>query len=327
MKFTEMKKHIAVIDGGYSNEAEISFKSADTVMNNLNTDQYVPHRIRITKESWTYDPLGLNLEVNKSDFSVQLKDSIQKFDCAMIVIHGTPGEDGKLQAYFDMIGMPYNTCDQMSSTLTFNKYYCNRALETYGFNCAKAILLRKSTSWSAPAIVTELGLPCFVKPNDGGSSFGATRVTEEGQLEAAINSAFQHGKEVIIEEFISGTEVTNGVFFNGTEVKALPVTEIVSENDFFDFNAKYLGQSSEITPARISDQLTKKIQSISTEIYTVLGLAGICRIDYMIKGETPYIIEINTVPGQSSESIVPKMAAIEGISLSELFSRTIEQAF
>jgi len=321
-----MKKQIAVIDGGFSEEAKISFKSTDAVMKHLDTDRFVAHRIRIVDEKWMYDPLGLQLEVNKNDFSVELNGETLRFDCAMILIHGTPGEDGKLQAYFDLISLPYTTCDHSSSTLTFNKYLCNRVLESYDFKCAKGILLRKSTDWTASEIVNKLGLPCFVKPNDGGSSFGATRVTEGSQLEKAITNAFDHGREVIVEEFMEGTEVTNGVYFNGTEVRPLPITEIITENDFFDFNAKYKGESSEITPARISQELTNEIKDISERIYKSLGLAGVCRIDYIIKGGAPHVIEINTVPGQSSESIVPKMAAIEGVSLKDLFSCLIDQA-
>ena len=321
-----MKKQIAVIDGGFSEEAQISFKSADAVLTNLDTDRFIAHRIRIVDERWIYDPLGLKLEVNKNDFSVELNGEKLRFDCAMILIHGTPGEDGKLQAYFDLLGLPYTTCDHSSSTLTFNKYLCNRVLESYGFKCAKGVLLRKTTDWTASGIVDDLGLPCFVKPNDGGSSFGATRVTEESQLEKAIRDAFDHGKDVIIEEFMEGPEVTNGVYFNGSEVKSLPITEIITENDFFDFNAKYKGESSEITPARISQDLTDEIKDISERIYKSLGLAGVCRIDYIIKEGVPHVIEINTVPGQSTESIVPKMAAIEGVSLTDLFSCLIDQA-
>ena len=326
MYHKRLKMNIAVIDGGFSEEAQISFKSADTIMKNLNNTDYRAHRIRIIDKNWVYDPNGKQLPVDKNDFSVLLEDKIIRFDCALIVIHGTPGEDGKLQAYFDLIDIPYTTCNHLTSTLTFNKYYCNRVLDSLGFSCAKALLLKTQDDYSDKEIIDYLKLPCFVKPNDGGSSFGASKVTTENTLSEAIKNAFAHGEEVIVEEFLAGTEVTNGVYFNGKQVCPLPITEIVTSNAFFDYNAKYNGESTEITPARISDQLTEKIKSITKEIYEKLGLAGVCRVDYIIRENVPCVIEINTVPGQSAESITPKMAAIEGIRLEALYSTLIEQA-
>ncbi|MBL4706253.1 MAG: D-alanine--D-alanine ligase [Flavobacteriales bacterium] len=321
-----MNKRIAVIDGGFSDEAQISFKSADTVMYNLDPDQYEAHRIRITDNNWIYDPEGRRLSVDKNDFSVDLDGVKLLFDCAMIIIHGTPGEDGKLQGYFDLIGLPYTTCDQLTSTLTFNKYFCNRVLETYGIKCAKALLFRHSNEFTDQQVIDQLGLPCFVKPNDGGSSFGAAKVNTAAELRDCILNAFEHGKQVIVEEFMAGTEVTNGIYHNGQDIQPLPVTEIVTTNDFFDYKAKYNGESEEITPARISDELTKSIKSTSKDIYQKLGLDGVCRVDYIIREGVPHVIEINTIPGQSAESITPKMAAIEGISMAQLFSTLIENA-
>ncbi len=321
-----MKLRIAVVDGGFSSEDQISYLSADTVMAKLDSSLYEPHRIRINKDGWTYDPTHLKLAVDKNDFSVILDGERLHFDCAMIVIHGTPGEDGKLQAYFDLLNIPYTTCNQLTSTLTFNKFYCNRVLESYGFKCARAMLLRTPDDYNDEQIIASLSLPCFVKPNDGGSSFGASRVNEEKQLRPAIKQAFEHGKEVIVEEFMPGQEVTNGVYFNGQEVHPLPITEIVSKNEFFDFEAKYKGESEEITPARISNELTAEIKATSKAIYEKMGLAGVCRIDYIIKNGVPHVIEINTVPGQSAESIIPKMAACDGIELSDLFYDLIKNA-
>lgn len=321
-----MKKDIAVIDGGFSNEAHISFKSADTVMEQLDTEKFNLHRIRIIDNDWTYDPDNKNLPVDKNDFSVTIEGERTCFDCAMIVIHGTPGEDGKLQAYFDLIGIPYTTCNHQLSTLTFNKYLCNRILETHGFKCAKALLLRSEDDYTDNEIIDHLKLPCFVKPNDGGSSFGATKVNEPIDLRTAVIDAFQHGKEVIIEEYMSGPEVTNGVYHDGADVRPLPITEILTDNDFFDYDAKYKGQSSEVTPAQLPQALTTSIKSTTKSIYECLGLAGVCRIDYIIKEGVPHVIEINTVPGQSAESIVPKMAAIEGVSLEALYTKLIENA-
>ena len=234
--------HVAVIDGGYSHEAQISFLSANTVIDNLDRSKYHVHRVRIVDSDWKFDPEGANISINKNDFSVQVDGQYIKFEFAMIVIHGTPGEDGKLQAYFDMLNIPYSTCDQLTSTLTFNKFYCNRVLESYGVECAKALLLRDPSDYTDQEVIEQLGLPCFVKPNDGGSSFGAARVNDANSLRTAINSAFEHGEQVIIEEFMAGTEVTNGVYHNGSEVYPLPITEIVTENEFFDFEAKGKGR-------------------------------------------------------------------------------------
>lgn len=321
-----MKLKIAVVDGGFSHEAQISFLSAETAMNHLDKDRFESHRVRIVDNNWTYDPDGQNLPIDKNDFSVVVNGKKITFACAVIMIHGTPGEDGKLQAYFDLIDLPYTTCDQLTSTITFNKYYCNRILESYGFKCAKAVLMRTPEEYSDREIIDQLGIPCFVKPNDGGSSFGATPVNDPEKLRPSILQAFDHGKQVIVEEFMAGTEVTNGVYFNGSEVHALPITEIVTKNEFFDFKAKYEGESEEITPARISDQMTADIKVITRNIYEKLGLAGICRVDYIIKDGIPHVIEINTVPGQTSESLIPKMLGIEGVSLQSFFSTLIDNA-
>jgi len=321
-----MKKNIAIIDGGFSQEAQVSFKSAETLINNLDSEKYEGHRIRIIDHNWIYDPEGTPLPVDKNDFSVLINGTKITFDCAMIIIHGTPGEDGKLQAYFDLVGIPYTSCDQLTSTLTFNKYFCNRVLETYGIKCAKALLFRHSNEYNDEQIVDTLGLPCFVKPNDGGSSFGAAKVNHQSELRQCIESAFEHGDQVIVEEFMPGTEVTNGVYFNGTNVHAFAITEIVTTNEFFDYKAKYNGESEEITPARISDELTVLIKATTVDIYQKLGLNGICRIDYIIKDDVPHVIEINTIPGQSSASLIPQVAIYEGISLKDLFTTTIENA-
>jgi D-alanine-D-alanine ligase len=321
-----MKKNIAIVDGGFSQEAHVSFKSAETVINNLDREKYVGHRIRIIDQNWTYDPDGNPLLVDKNDFSVIINGEKLTFDCAIIIIHGTPGEDGKLQAYFDLVGMPYNTCNQVTSTLSFNKYFCNRILESFGIKCAKALLFRYPSEYNDDEIVTSLGLPCFVKPNDGGSSYGAAKVNEQNELRQYIEKAFEHGDQVIVEEFMPGTEVTNGVYFNGTEIQTLAITEITTPNEFFDYAAKYNGESEEITPARISDELTKSIKGITKDIYRKLGLNGICRMDYIIKKGVPHVIEINTVPGQTSASLIPQMAEYEGISLKEMYTTSIENA-
>lgn len=319
--------NVAVVEGGYSHEKVISLRSSQTVIENLDKSRFKVYRIRIDLEGWFYysndGKMGV---VDKNDFSIQVNGERIQLEYAFIMIHGTPGEDGKLQAYFDILKIPYSTCNQVLSALTFNKFLCNRFLSDLGFNVAEATIVSKGALYNAEEIVEKVGLPCFVKPADGGSSFGVTKVKRIEELDAAIKLATEdgNGTKALIESFLEGTEVTNGVFRSKNGVKVLPITEIVSENEFFDFDAKYTGKSDEITPARISDEMTEKVKSTTGRVYETLGMTGIARIDYiLVKGE-PYLIEINTVPGISSESIIPKMARVEGISLSDLLSEVID---
>lgn len=316
-------KNIAVIEGGYSHEKVISLKSSKTVFENIDRSKYQPTMVRIDEEGWFgFDGDGNKIAIDRSDFSL---NGI-KFDLAFIVIHGTPGEDGKLQAYFDMLKIPYTTCGHLQATITFDKFMCNRFLQNFDINVAKAISLKTATNIDVEGIVEYVGLPCFVKPADGGSSFGVTKVQSPEQLKEAVELALEHGTAALIEEFLEGREVTNGVYEAPNGVKVLPITEIISQNDFFDFDAKYNGKSSEVTPANLSQGLTDKIKAETKRVYEILNLKGICRADYIIKGDTPYLIEINTVPGQSAQSIIPQMAAHEGISLKQLFNDVIEVA-
>lgn len=321
--------NVAVLEGGYSHEKVISLKSSQTVLEHLDKSKYNVYRVRIDSEGWFfYSNDGKLSPVDKNDFSFTLNGKKIQIDFAFIMIHGTPGEDGKLQAYFDMLRIPYSTCNQVLSTLTFNKFVCNRFLSELGIKVAKAAIVNKGASYNADEILDKVGLPCFVKPADGGSSFGVTKVKKKEDLAAAIELATQEGNgtKALIESFLDGVEVTNGVFRSRKGVKVLPITEIVSENEFFDYNAKYSGQSDEITPARLSDDMTEKVKEITRQVYELLSMTGIARIDYIIEGDQPYLIEINTVPGMSGESIVPKMAGVDGISLSELFDEVIQVA-
>lgn len=320
-------RNIAVIEGGFSLEKVISLKSAQTVLEHLDKSKYKVFRVRIDEDGWFYYNNGGEMSVvDKNDFSVKVEGEKICFDFAFIMIHGTPGEDGKLQAYFDMMKVPYSTCDQVLSTLTFNKFVCNRFLSELGFNVAEGAIVNRGADFDAEAIIAKVGLPCFVKPADGGSSFGITKVKKMEDLEEAVKLATQDGvgTQALIESFLEGQEVTNGVFRSRKGVQVLPVTEIVTENEFFDYDAKYTGQSEEITPARISDDLTQKIKDITGELYSTLNMTGIARVDYIIVKDQPYIIEINTVPGMSGESIIPKMAKVEGVALSTLFEEVIE---
>ena len=321
-----MKKIIAIIEGGYSHEKVISLKSAETVFKNIDDSKYFPIKVSIDEDGWFAFFDGTNHVIDRSDFSFNCEEGNITFDFAFIVIHGTPGEDGKLQAYFDMLNIPYSTSNHLTSTLTFNKFVCNQYLKNFGIKVAEAVLIKKNDKIDDEAIVGKVGLPCFVKPADGGSSFGVTKVKEMIELTEAINNAMDHGSQVIIEAFMQGREVTNGIYQNTEGIKVLPITEIVTTHEFFDFEAKYEGKSQEITPADLSEELTQKVKETTSKIYSILGLAGICRADYIIQQGEPYLIEINTIPGQSEASLIPQMAAYEGISLKELYNDVIELA-
>lgn len=315
-------KNVAVIEGGYSHEKEISLQSADTVFQNIDRELYNPIKVSIDEDGWFALYNDEKIEINRTDFSF---NNI-KFDIAFIVIHGTPGEDGKLQAYFDMLNIPYTTCSQLSATLTFNKFVCNQYLRNFNIKVAEAVLIRQNELINISSIVATVGLPCFVKPADGGSSFGITKVQVENELEDAVKLALEHGTQAIIESFMQGREVTNGIYKSTKGIHILPITEIVTTNDFFDFEAKYKGESDEITPADLTDEIVKKVKTTTKKIYEILDLTGIARADYILQNNEPYLIEINTVPGLSKESLIPQMAAHEGISLKQLFNEVIEEA-
>jgi D-alanine-D-alanine ligase len=319
-----MKKKIAIIYGGYSSEVKISKKSADTIYSNIDSNLFEPYLVEITKKSWYVHIRGGVAPVDKNKFTYILNDSQNSFDLAFITIHGTPGEDGKLQAYFDVIDLPYVNSGVLASSLTFNKWACNSFLRDFGISTAKAILLRNSSTISPIQIADELGFPCFVKPNDGGSSFGISKVKTLMEMPDAIAKAFTEGDEVVIESFIEGREITSGIYNNGTEIITLPVTEIITDNDFFDYEAKYKGESNEITPAEISIELTKEIQAISKKIYKRLDLNSLSRIDYIVTREDEiYLIEVNTNPGMSDESIVPQQIEAAGFNLTTVLTQII----
>lgn len=315
-------KNVAVIEGGYSHEKIISLQSAETVFQNIDKAKYNPIKVRIDEKGWFAFVNNERVEVNRNDFSVRGT----KFDIAFIVIHGTPGEDGKLQAYFDMLKVPYTTCSHLAATLTFNKFVCNQYLKTFGIKVSDAVLIRKNEAINSTKIIQKVGLPCFVKPNDGGSSFGITKVEKESDLSGAIELALSHGTQAIIESFMDGREVTNGIYKGKKGTVSLPITEIITDNGFFDFDAKYKGESKEITPADLSSELTEKIKVVTQEIFNLLDLKGIARADYIIQEGEPYLIEINTVPGMSGESLIPQMAEYDEIALKDMFNEVMEIA-
>ena len=321
-------KTIAIVAGGDSSEFEISVKSAGEVEKALSS-AYTVYIIIIKGTDWYWeDKKGLFHSIDKNDFTLSAGDQGIKFDGVFIAIHGTPGENGLLQGYFDMMGIPYTSCSSFCSALTFNKQACKLYLKEYGITMAEAVLIRKGESLDPVKLVSQAGLPCFVKPNDSGSSFGVTKVKKAEEMLPAINTAFKESNEVLIEAFMNGREVACGVLRTKNKTIVLPVTEIISKNEFFDYEAKYTpGRSEEVSPADMPEVITNEIQSISRYIYDVLGCKGIVRVDFIVIGDKPFFIEINTIPGMTKESLVPKQAAAAGISLEQLYSMAVENMF
>lgn len=319
-----MKKRIAVLAGGNTGEDVISHRSAGMVMSHIDRNLYDPWKVIFDKNGRFVETEDGKVEINLNDFSFDLKGETLKFDKVFVMIHGDPGENGRVQGYFDLIGMPYSTGGVLPMALTAGKFYLNAFLRERGFHCAKSILHRGNTQVETQAIVRELGLPVFVKPNNGGSSLATSRCDLQDEISEAVSKALEVDHEVIIEEFLPGTEVTSGVIVRDGRTLALPLTEILSENKFFDFEAKYEGASKEITPARISAELTSEIQEISSRIFNLLDCRGMIRIDYIIRENKPHVVEVNTVPGFSEASIIPQQAAALGISKTELITMVLE---
>ena len=322
-----MKKNIAIIIGGYSSEYAISVKSGTVVQQHLDNEIFNTYNIVIGLDSWYHElQTGERIDVDKHDFSLRLPHGKIKFDCVFNAIHGTPGEDGLLQAYFELLGIPQTSCGYYQAALTFNKRDLLSTLKPYGIKCATSYYVNKGEEINTNEIVIKVGLPCFVKANRAGSSFGISKVYEEEELPSAIQKAFQEDDEIIIESFLDGTEVSVGVITYKGKVKVLPMTEIVSENDFFDYEAKYQGKSQEITPARISDVQYQNAAHIAKKIHRVLKMTGYTQSKFIFQGDEPYLLEVNTTPGLTEESILPQQAREAGISLSELFESAIEEA-
>lgn len=322
------KKVVAVVMGGYSSEFEISIQSGQVVYESLSKTDYEVYRIYVTKDKWFYkSQTGDTFEINKSDFSFSTGNQTIKPDVVFNAIHGTPGEDGLLQAYFELIGLPHTSCNYYQAALTFNKRDCLSVLKSYGVHCANAYYLNKGDEIKPDDIIKKVGLPCFVKPSRSGSSFGISKVKTINELPAAIDIAYKEDHEILIESCLIGTEISVGVIQYKGDVLVLPATEIVSENEFFDYEAKYLGKSEEITPARIPEEERERVKSEAKRIYELLNMTGLSRSEYIIQDGVPHFIEMNTNPGLSPESIIPKQARAAGISLEDLFGNLVEQAF
>ena len=319
-----MKKNIAVIMGGYSSEADISIKSGNVVFEHLDKDKFDVYRILISKEKWAYiDENEQEHPINMADFTTTVNGYKIKFDTVFNAIHGHPGEDGTILAYFDLLGIPHSSAPFYQMAVAFNKRDCLSLLKPYGIKTAKSIYLNKGDQITFSSIVTAVGLPCFIKPNRAGSSFGISKVYKEDELAMALEKAFQEDHEILIEQFLDGIEVSVGVIKWQGEILVLPITEIDTDNDFFDYEAKYLGQSREITPARISETQKDKVSEMARKIYKSLDLKGLSRADFIFVGDEPHFIELNMVPGLSAESIIPKQAKEAGISLAALFESTL----
>ena len=319
-------KNIAIIAGGYSSEYEVSLRSAKGILGFIDKSRYNLFIVVIRKESWTVMmPDGSMPEIDKNDFSFLTGRQKVKFDFAYITIHGWPGEDGRLQGYFDMLDIPYSSCNVLASALTFNKFINNKFMKSLGIRTSDSIRLTKGQIADTDDVINQLGLPVFVKPNDGGSSFGVSKVKEASQLQPAIKKAFEEGNEVIIESFIQGTEITCGCYKTKTKHVVFPITEVITENEFFDYNAKYNGEVQEITPARISAELTTKVQQETLKIYDLIGAHGIIRVDYIIPDDNnPVLLEINTTPGMTATSFIPQQISAAGLDIKDVMTDIIE---
>jgi len=325
-----MKKNIALVTGGFSGEAVISYKSAVTIDNNLDRERFNVYKVDINPKGWFYESAeGKKTEVDKNDFSLQVDGQKIKFDVVFIGMHGTPGEDGKLQGYFDTLRIPYTSCDAATSALTFNKRFTVAVAAFAGIPVAKSEVLIKNNFENPEEVAGKLRFPVFVKPNNGGSSIGMSKVNKlSDEFGVAIEKAFKEDDQVLVEEFIDGREFTVGVFKTKGSIIVLPITEVMSKKEFFDYEAKYQGASSETTPAEIDEVVADKIRDAARKIYQVFNCRGVIRIDFIYNEEIkqPYMLEINSIPGQSEASIVPQQVQVMGWSLKEFYTKLVEEA-
>lgn len=323
-----MRKNIALLAGGYSGEYVISIKTAETIEKNLNSELYNVYKIIVTRDGWYYETNGNKVQIDKNDFSLMRDGEKIVFDCVFIAIHGTPGEDGRIQGYLDMLKIPYTTCNSIVSALTFNKSYCNKVVKSFNVvNIANAVHLIKGEPYSMGAILDQLKLPLFVKPNESGSSLGVSKVKDVSGLLPAIEKAFKEDQQVLIEEFIEGRELTIGVYRTNGYLRALPATEIISKNEFFDYEAKYTpGVTKEITPAEIDDSIKDQLETKAMHIYRHLNCRGVVRMDFILQKGTGklFFLEVNTMPGQSENSIVPQQVRAAGTTLMDFYGELLE---
>lgn len=325
-----MKKIIALLTGGTTGEWVISVKSAATIAHHLDTDKFEVYKIMLTQQGWFYEPAdSVKIEVDRNDFSLHIKGRKITFDGVFIAIHGSPGEDGKLQGYFDMLNLPYTTCDAMTSAITMNKGYTKAIVQDIaGLFVAKSAQIFKNSSYSLTDIKNDLVLPYFVKPNNGGSSIGMSKVKNQYDLQTAIDKAFKEDEQILIEEFIEGREFTVGVVKLDGKITVLPATEVETAKEFFDFEAKYTpGVATETTPAPLRPETRKRVEEITTAVYQKLNCRGVVRIDFILTGDEGdfYFIEINTIPGQTATSFIPQQVAAFGLSLNDFYTKLIKE--
>jgi D-alanine-D-alanine ligase len=326
-----MKIKIALVTGGFTGESVVSFKSADFVESQLDKSKYDVFKIVVLKDSWYYlDANSSEHPVDKNDFSIHINNEKINFDVAFIMLHGSPGEDGKLQGYFDLIGITYTSCDALTSSLTMNKGYSKAIVDGIsGLNIARSIQLFENTEASEKQVLSNLILPLFIKPNNGGSSIGMSKVKAVSELKDALNKAFNEDNQVLVEEFVEGREFSIGVYKNENGIQVLPATEVIPTNDFFDFEAKYTpGATEEITPGRMNEEEKSRVERIVTDVYLKLNCKGMVRIDYFLQKDTSnfYFIEINTIPGQTAQSFIPQQVRAAGLNISEFYGNLVEMA-
>jgi len=322
-----MKKNIAIIMGGYSCEVNISLKSGNVVFNHLDKEKYTPFRVHILKEKWVVlDDENTEYQIDKNDFSFVLGNQKITFDCVFNAIHGNPGENGMILSYLELLNIPHTSAPFYQMALTFNKRDTLSVVKEYGIKTAISVYLNKGDVINADEIIAKVGLPCFIKPNNAGSSYGISKAYNKEEVLQGIEIAYKEDSSILIESFLNGTEVSVGVIQYKGAIKVLPITEIVSENDFFDYEAKYEGKSQEITPARISSEAKLRVEEVAEKVYKALNMRGFSRAEYIFVNDEPHFLEINTVPGMTLQSILPQQAAAAGITLFELFDNSIQMA-
>lgn len=323
-----MKRNIAIVMGGYSSEYEISLKSGSVVYKHLDKKKYNSYRVVISKKQWVVlDDSEKEYNINKNDFTFQKEDTVITFDCIFNAVHGAPGENGELLAYFSLLNIPHTSANFYQMALTFNKRDTLSVLKNSGIKTAASFYLNRGDDINVSKIIKKVGLPCFIKPNNAGSSFGISKAYNADEILKGIDIAYKEDDEILIESFLDGKEVSVGVIHFEGKTKVLPITEIVTENDFFDYEAKYLGKSEEITPARLTYEERKNIEKTALKVYNVLNMSGFSRSEYILVNGEPYFLEMNTVPGLTEESILPQQAKEANISLAKLFESAIEASF
>jgi len=320
-----MKKNVAIVYGGYSSEAVVSEKSLAGLLTFIDSERYNLVPVFISKSEWSAVVNGVHLPIDRSDFSYIDNGKKISIDFAYITIHGAPGENGQLTGYFEMIGLPHSTCPSLTSAMTYDKFVCNSYLRSLGVKVADSIIVKKGKKYDVKAIAERLGLPCFVKPSAAGSSFGVSKVKSVDEMTPAVEKAFSECSDVVIESFLDGTEVTCGLYKTKNRTVIFPLTEVVSSNEFFDYEAKYTpGKTQEITPARVPDSERDKVQQIASEVYDLMNMKGIARIDFIIMKGQPYLLEVNTTPGMTATSFIPQQIKASGAKLSDVFTEVIE---